>query len=82
MLYCHVTGINEIVFLYEFKANQDFKAFTVRYQASLIQSRIESALEVKTAMETGATVKRPQWAQDEDNATCKACPYRTVCWHL
>ena len=32
MLYCHVTGIHEIVFLYEFKANQDFKAFTVRYQ--------------------------------------------------
>ena len=37
MLYCHVTGIHAIVFLYEFKANQDFKAFTVRYQPTLIE---------------------------------------------
>ena len=82
MLYCYVTGIDKIVFLYEFKANQDFKAFTVRFQPSLIESRITAALSVKNAIETGGTVKRPPWAEDEDNPTCKSCPYRSACWHL
>ena len=82
MLYCRVTGIHEIVFLYEFKANQDFKAFTVRYQPNLIQSRIDSALSVKRVVASGGMVSRPTWAQDEDNATCKTCPYRKTCWHL
>ena len=85
MLYLHLLRthrpeIEDIIFIYEFKANQDVKAFTVGYQPEVISSIIKSAREIVIAVDEQHVVRRPAWAESPATKTCKVCPYRQTCW--
>jgi CRISPR/Cas system-associated exonuclease Cas4 (RecB family) len=72
-------GITDILFIYEFKANQDIKAFRMRYRPKTIEPIEIRAKEVKRALEVDGTVDRPRWA-GPGHKTCKSCPYHDTCW--
>lgn len=80
MLYMHATGIHHLIFLYEWKATQDVKEFSVKYQPELIESILSTCSVVKKCVASGIPPMRPAWVENADNKTCKQCPYRTTCW--
>lgn len=82
MLYLRAKKLKTAVFLYEFKANQAQKEFVVPYNPSIIADVVAGAEAVKRALEEGTTVKRPQWAEDEEHKVCRKCDYRRTCWGI
>lgn len=82
MLYLRAKKLKTAVFLYEFKANQAQKEFVVPYNPSIIADVVAGAEAVKRALDTGTTVKRPTWAEDEENKVCRKCDYRGTCWGI
>lgn len=74
--------VDEIVFLYEFKANQATKEFVVRLDPTMVADRLEDARSVAASVKTGRTPERPDWAEDPAVSTCKKCEYRETCWEL
>jgi hypothetical protein len=70
--------IDTMTFLYEFKANQDVRAWTVKYNSDVIKPLVPGAQAVKRAIETGGRVKHPVWA-DATHPECKACPFLAPC---
>jgi hypothetical protein len=72
-------GIDKIRFIYEFKATQEFKSFLITYNPRYLTKMLSGAMAVKRAIDTGGTVKRPSWAED-DHPVCKKCPYYSTCW--
>jgi hypothetical protein len=73
---------SEMVFLYEWKPNQDVKEFVVKYNARLVERALAGAQQVTDALDIGRPPPRPQWAADEMVAGCRSCPYRKKCWRL
>jgi CRISPR/Cas system-associated exonuclease Cas4 (RecB family) len=84
MLYLHLLRhfyeIEDIIFIYEFKANQDVKCFTIGYMPETINHIIKSAREVVTAVDERRIMRRPAWAESPATKTCKECGYRETCW--
>jgi CRISPR/Cas system-associated exonuclease Cas4 (RecB family) len=72
----------EIVFIYEWKPNQDAKEFVIRYSARLVERQLYGAQLVTDALEREQAPVRPPWAKDEDSKICKSCIYRDHCWRL
>jgi len=72
----------EMVFLYEWKPNQDVKEFTVVYNARLVERALAGAQLVTDALDIGRPPPRPRWAADEQVATCRSCAYRMTCWKI
>ncbi len=84
-LYLHILrqtwpDINDIIFIYEFKGNQDVKAFTIGYRPEAIESILVGARAVADAVDRQRPVRRPPWAEEPTNKVCKVCPYRATCW--
>lgn len=84
-LYFYVLGqmeirVDDIIFIYEFKANQQVKAFTIAYDPGVVKPILRGVREVVEAVETRRQVRRPVWADGPGNKTCKVCPYRKACW--
>ena len=79
MLYLHMSGRREMVFIYECKWNQQVKEFRIRYNEGLIAELLDACLDIKYALETGRPPQRPHWATNENN-TCAKCVYRETCW--
>jgi rubrerythrin len=73
-------GIDKALFIYEFKATQDFKAFVVDYNPRLAQPLLDKAKSVKESKVTGVPPERPEWATGPTGFQCKECPHATVCW--
>lgn len=73
-----LNDVDEMIFIYEFKANQDVRAWTVKYNADVIGPLLPGAQAVETAIETGKRVKHPVWASP-DHSVCKACPFLLTC---
>ncbi|WP_156022955.1 hypothetical protein [Terracoccus sp. 273MFTsu3.1] len=71
--------IDEIVFLYEYKSNQDVKEFRVKPSARIAKPMLDTALDIKYALEKNREVPRPG---DREKTTkgCKECPWQTTCW--
>ena len=64
--------VNEIVFLYELKANQDYKEFAIKADYEMVQHVFEGAKFVVDAVEAG---KAPR-CNNNVGGTCKQCdPY-------
>lgn len=80
MLYMYCTGIHDGIFIYEWKATQEVKEFSVKYQPELIEDILASCRVVIRSLESGIPPMRPSWMEDSSNKTCKACPYQKVCW--
>ena len=79
-LYMYCLGIHEGIFIYEWKATQDVKEFSVKFQPELIESILSGCQSVIRGLESGIPPMRPVWVEDSSSATCKTCPYKKVCW--
>jgi hypothetical protein len=79
---CQEMGLpfDRMVFLYEFKATQAFKEFTVKYTPDIAEPLFETALDIKYALGKGKPVPRPPHADGPTAKVCKACPFATHCW--
>lgn len=80
-VYMMCTGIETMVFVYEFKANQMQKEFVIRYRPDSIADIVTKVDIVNNAIDNGKVVRRPEWAE-EDHKSCKACPYYNRCWGI
>lgn len=72
----------EMIFLYEWKPNQDVKEFRVKLNDRLVERALEGAHLVTKALETLRPPPRPAWATDEQVSTCRGCKYRNTCWKI
>lgn len=79
-LYMHCTGINDAVLLYEWKATQEVKEFSVKFQPELIEGILAGCQMVIRSLEQGIPPMRPMWVDSPSHKTCKVCPYKKVCW--
>lgn len=76
---CREMGLSfdSMVFLYEFKFNQAFKEFHVKYSPSVADPLFEDALDIRDAL---ATERPPQRPYERDSKPCKECPFLGTCW--
>jgi len=87
-LYMATRGVPEvpipmsIIFLYEFKPNQQVKEFEVRYSPRWVEHQLAGAQMVTDALEWNRPPQRPVWAKDEMVAGCRTCAYRSTCWKI
>ena len=64
---------NEIVFIYELKANQDYKEFVVKYNPEFVSEIFDKALDVSWAVDNN----RPPLCSIDSEKGCKRCaPFR------
>ena len=80
MLYMYCTGIHTMVFIYEWKATQEVKEFTVQFQQELVDPILASCEIVVKALDSSIPPMRPTWVTDSDHKTCKYCPHKSTCW--
>jgi hypothetical protein len=63
----------EIVFIYELKANQDYKEFVVKYNPEFTKELFDQALDIAWAVDNN----RPPMCNIDSVKGCKRCePYR------
>lgn len=79
-LYMHCTGIHDAVLLYEWKATQEVKEFSVKFQPELVESILAGCRVVIKGLDQGIPPMRPMWVDNSSHKTCKFCPYKKVCW--
>ena len=72
--------ITTVMYIYEFKATQDFKVFTAKYNPKIAEPLLDKALKVRRARDSGKVPERPEWATDPKVEQCQECPYRGRCW--
>lgn len=83
-IYLHLANksgleVDRIVFLYENKANQQPKEFSVTYDPDYTYELFELARDIKFAVADGNVLDRPE-GFDQTKAPCKKCPFAGVCW--
>ena len=80
MLYMYCTGIHTMVFIYEWKATQEVKEFTVQFQQELVDPILASCETVLKALDSSIPPMRPAWVDSSEHKTCKYCAYKSTCW--
>jgi len=78
-LYMYCLGIHQGVILYEWKATQEVKEFSVEYQPDLIAPILASCMAVQSALDEEMPPSRPLWLAP-DHRVCKNCPFKEECW--
>lgn len=78
---CRESGyeFDKMIFIYEWKANQDTKEFVVPLAMRMIQPLLDKMSEVIEAVEAGDLPDRPR-GFEKDRTPCKDCVFRTTCW--
>lgn len=71
--------LDQMVYLYENKANQDTKEFVIKYSDEAVAPLIDQAKDIKWAVENNQTLPRPV-GNTKDAPPCKGCPFKTHCW--
>jgi hypothetical protein len=65
--------VNEIVFIYELKADQDYKEFSVKRDFELVRHVFDNAKLVVDAVDAGIALE----CNNNPGGTCKQCaPYK------
>ena len=77
-MYC--TGIDTIVFIYEWKPTQEVKEFVVKYNPEVMEPILENCKTVIEHLDNNTTPERPNWATGSSCSGCKFCPYKKECW--
>lgn len=72
---------DKVVFIYEYKATQAVKEFTVKYSAAIAAPLLDQALDVKYHLTRGTPVDRPEHT-GLDTKVCRACPWMNECWGI
>lgn len=80
MLYMYCTGIESLIFIYEWKPSQEVKEFSISYMPELVQPILDNCSNVVAALKGDIPVHRPAWAEEPSCFSCKNCPYNSVCW--
>lgn len=80
LLYMYCTGIHEMLIIYEWKATQETKEFTLKYQPELIEPLLIGCKSVIKGLSSGIPPMRPPLASSSSCYFCKSCPYNKVCW--
>lgn len=78
-LYMHCLGIHDAVILYEWKATQAVKEFSIKYEPRWVQDVLSSCHSVVRALEANKPPDRPFWLS-QDHRVCKSCPFKEECW--
>lgn len=83
-IYLHLANksglpVDRIVFLYENKANQQPKEFSITYDPDATYELFELARDIKFAVADGIVLDRPE-GYDQTKAPCKKCPFLGICW--
>ncbi len=83
-IYLHLANksglpVDRIVFLYENKANQQPKEFSIAYDPDVTAELFETARDIKFAVADGIVLDRPE-GYDQTKAPCKKCPFANLCW--
>lgn len=71
--------VDRMVFLYENKANQQPKEFTISYDPDATEELFETARDIKFAVAVGTVLDRPK-EFEHTKAPCTKCPFLGVCW--
>jgi len=71
--------VDRMVFLYENKANQQPKEFTIAYDPAATAELFETARDIKFAVAEGKLLDRPK-DFSADSAPCTKCPFIGACW--
>lgn len=79
-LYMFCLNIHDGVVIYEWKATQEVKEFSVRYQPELIEDILSGCKSVIRSLESGIPPMRPTLAESSHSRVCKYCPHAKVCW--
>lgn len=79
-LYMYCTGIDTMVFIYEWKPTQEIKEFTIKYNEEIAAPILENCKVVIKSLEENTTPERPDWATSTTCNGCKYCPYKKMCW--
>jgi CRISPR/Cas system-associated exonuclease Cas4 (RecB family) len=69
----------KMIFIYENKANQQTKEFTIKYPEDLVDPIIETIKDIKWAVEKGHELDRPE-GFTRKTKPCRTCVFRTHCW--
>lgn len=78
-LYMYCLGIEEGIILYEWKASQDVREFSIQYQPELVEPILASCLTVVRALQDDTVPERPSWL-DQDHRVCKSCSFKEYCY--
>lgn len=70
---------HRMVFLYEFKSNQQVKEFTILPDPAILEPMLASALDIRDAVEYGPEI--PDRAHAKNSTPCKKCPFADECWN-
>lgn len=79
-LYMYCLDIHDGIFIYEWKATQEIKEFSVKFQPSLIEDILSGCKSVIRGLDSGIPPMRPTLAESSSSKICKGCPYAKVCW--
>lgn len=71
--------VDRMVFLYENKANQQPKEFSITYDPDVTHDLFETARDIKFAVADGIVLDRPK-DFEQAKAPCTKCPFVGVCW--
>ena len=77
----HLLGwpFNKMIFIYENKANQMTKEFVMPFSEKSVAPLIDTAKDIKYAVENDKELPRPDWAEKE-HKECRDCPFRSLCY--
>jgi CRISPR/Cas system-associated exonuclease Cas4 (RecB family) len=83
-IYLHLANLGGLeltraIFLYENKANQAPKEFTIAYDPDATAELFETARDIKFAVADGEVLDRPE-GFTRKTAPCTKCPFLEVCW--
>ncbi|MGW0065357.1 hypothetical protein ACWDTT_36290 [Streptosporangium sandarakinum] len=71
--------VEEMIYLYEFKANQQTKSFVVRPSERILRPLLDKALDIKAALDGESWT--PDRAHDNPKKKpCSTCPWADECW--
>lgn len=71
--------VDRMVFIYENKANQMTKEFVMPFSERAVAPLIDTAKDIKYAVENDQELPRPDWAEKE-HKECRDCPFRSLCY--
>lgn len=78
-LYMYCLDIKDGIILYEWKASQDVREFSIKYQPEIVEPILASCLTVVRALRDDTVPSRPSWL-DKDHRVCKSCAFKEYCY--
>jgi CRISPR/Cas system-associated exonuclease Cas4 (RecB family) len=72
--------IDRVIFIYEYKANQGVKEYSVKFNQDLIQDLLDKAYDIKKRLDNDSPPPRKPEHTGPEARVCKECPFYKECW--